>query len=266
MLRTPFLLNPRAVRKDIDKVLVEEPRHGRATARANAGSRRRLRARLDPDGEGGVTRLGMRRDNGHDKHFGEHLSPLYRWLRQQVNRPWRLVEGELAAQLDRRSVVQAHLFQHINDRVDTDTEWRDGEVWVRGWRGVAPLAEAGRDLFVHPRTGILLVNRARLAARRARKLARAQRPPPEKLLTAPHLAPDEQWHRIDGAWYALKLAELPAAPALAFDLRLRRVVGQREHAMLRALYGRPGVYAAGKRQLDGSTLRRHGLACDVEPV
>lgn len=250
------------MRKDIDKVLVEEPRHGRATARANAGSRRRLRARLDPDGEGGVTRLGMRRDQGHDKHFGEHLSPLYRWLRQQVNRPWRMVEGELAAQLDRRSVVQAHLFQHVNDRVDVDTEWRDGQVWVRGWRGAEPLAEAGRELFVHPRTGILLVNRARLAARRARKLQRqAQRAAPaDKLRVAPHLPPEEQWHRIEGHWYALTLAPLPAAPATAFDRGLRRAVGQRDHAVLKALYGVAGVYAEGKRQLDGATLRRHGLS------
>jgi len=249
------------VRKDIDKVLVEEPRHGRAQARAMAGSRRRLRARLDPDGEGGVVHLGMRRDKGHDKHFGEHLSPLYRWLRQQVSRPWHKVMGELEAQLDRRSVVQAHLFQHVAWRVDTRTEWRGGEVWVHGWGGLVPLAEAGRELFVHPRTGILLVNRARLAAQRARKQARAQRAAmPDKLTAAPHLPAGEQWHRIEGTWYVLTMAPLPPAPHPAFDMRLRRLVCTREQAMLKALYGAAGVYAAAKRQLDGPTLRRHGLA------
>jgi len=47
--------------------------------------------------------------------------PLYRYLRQQVNRSWAKVYGELCAQLDRRSVVQAHLFQHIEDKVAIET-------------------------------------------------------------------------------------------------------------------------------------------------
>jgi hypothetical protein len=97
----------------------------------------------------------MRRDALSRRHFGEHLGPLYRYLRQQVHRPWAKVYGELCAALDRRGVVQARLFQHIDDRVDGETVWQDGEVWVRNWRGLVPLKESRAELFVHLRTGIL---------------------------------------------------------------------------------------------------------------
>ena len=163
------------MRADMDKVLVESPRSGRRFAEAVKGQRRRRREQLDPDGEGGPRHQGMRRDGV--KRFGEHLGPLYRYLRAQVNRPWDKVYGELCAQLDRRSVVQQHLFEHLHDRVAVDTVWIDGQVWWRGrWRALTPLRESRVELYVHPRTGLLLLNRGRLAAaQQARRAPNARR-------------------------------------------------------------------------------------------
>ena len=148
------------MREDMAKVLVEEPRRGRAHARCIQGSRRRRWNRVDADGEGAPAHIGMQRVGLACKNFGDHLGPLYRYLRRQVNRPWNKVYGELCSVLDRRNVVQNHLFQHIGDRVAIDTRWVDGEVHARNGRGMQPLAETRYEMYVHPRTGILLVNRA----------------------------------------------------------------------------------------------------------
>ncbi len=250
------------MRADMSKVLVEEPRSGRAHARAIEGSRRRRRNHLDPDGEGGPARLGMTH-GGRSKWFGEHLGPLHRYLRQQVDRPWDKVYGELCAALDRRSVVQAHLFQHIADQVDVETTWHDGQVWVRSWRGRVPLAQSRAEMYVHPRTGILLVNRARVVERRRRKAERVERSlarEQDRRVGAP-LPADVQWHRIDGLWYELRLRTL-AGTEPAFDAVLRRLVTPADGALLRERYGTGQVYAHAKRQLGGRTLRQHGLAAD----
>lgn len=253
------------MRADMSKVLVEEPRHGRAYARVIAGTRRLARNRIDPDGEGGPVHLGMQGNCQRSKNFGEHLGPLYRYLRQQVNRPWAKVYGELCAALDRRSVVQAHLFQHIRDQVEYETVWHNDAVWVRSWRGMVPLAESRAEMFVHPRTGILLVNRARVIARRKNRQTRAEQAQagdPDRRVGLPHMAADVQWHRVDGIWYELSLRPVTDLTAISacFDVLLKRIVTPHQHQLLRQHYGSATHYAHHKRQLDAKTLRRHGLA------
>ncbi|HEX5686613.1 MAG TPA: hypothetical protein VFY73_21515 [Ideonella sp.] len=272
------------MRADMSKVLVEEPRHGRHYARAVAGARRLERHRIDPDGESAPSRFSMKQGWGN-KSFGEHLSPLYAYLRQQVDRPWNKVYSELCQAIDRRSTVQNHLFQHLYDRVEVDTEWRDGEVWVRRtWRGTVPLSESRAELYVHPRTGILLVNRARVIAKRRRATeqaadqAAAQQDRRTGLAGMPA---NEQWHRVDGVWYAVTLATLPCQGAdpkrdlPVYDVLLKRTVTRQNHDLLTQRYGCgprppsacghrrcrycPCRYAIAKRQLDTRTLRQHGL-------
>ncbi len=257
------------MRDDMAKVLVDSLRVGRAQARALAGSRRLQRHRLDPDGEGAAQHVGMRRDAIDRKHFGEHLAPLYRYLHQQVNRPWAKVYSELCAGLDRRSVVQAHLFEHLESRVAIATVWRDGEILVPFWGRFDTLAESRVELFVHPRTGILLPNRARLIAAQRRKQARAahaEEPHPDRRAGLPGMAPDCQWHRVDGLWYEVRMASLDAlgAGAAAYDVLLKRNVDGRQHALLSARYGGPALYAMAKRQLGGAALRANGLRSGID--
>jgi hypothetical protein len=82
--------------------------------------------------------------------------------------------AELNSGIDRRSTVQAHIFEHIDQFVVRDAVMRDGEVWVSafwwGRGGRAPLEEASHvELFVHPLTGILLPNRRLREARAAHR-------------------------------------------------------------------------------------------------
>lgn len=253
------------MREDMSKVLVEEPRWGRAFARTMKGKRRQNRQRVDADGEGAPVHLGMKRDGGGQKWFGEHLGPLRRYLRQQVNRPWSKVYGELCAALDKRSVVQAHLFQHIRDTVEHETLWQQGEVWCHNWRGLVPIAESRAELFVHPLTGIVLVNRKRQQAQReakAAKAANAQAPLAERREGQPGIAPGCQWHRVDGQWYEVRLGTLDPCDrkAKAYDLLLRREVGHGHRLELKERYGRGDAYAMHKRQLGHRELRRLNLA------
>ncbi|MFT3819751.1 MAG: hypothetical protein QM750_19335 [Rubrivivax sp.] len=255
------------MRSDTSKILVESPYVGRAWARPCQGTRRAHRQRLDPDGEGGPQRVGMGRER--DKHFGEHLSPLYRWLDLQAGRPWAKVWGELCANLDRRNVVQAHLFQHIGDHVEIHTVWRDDQVHAQTrWSGLKPIAECWSPLFVHPRTGILLRNRAREIAQRQRRLqrvARAAQPHPDRRSGLPGMADNCQWQRIEGIWYEVTLAPLPAGQTPVFDVVLGRSVDAKQRDLLRARHGRPDRYAVAKQQLGRKALRAHGLAC-AEPT
>jgi hypothetical protein len=247
------------MRDDMSKVLVESPRSGRAYARLMEGTRRRQRNRLDPDGEGGRNHSGMQRDG--NKHFGEHLGPLFRYLRQQVDRPWAKVYGELCAQLDRRNVVQAHIFQHIGQEVELDTVWQDDQVWVRGWRGLRPLSESRAAMYVHPLTGILLPNRARIVAAQRRRQAREHQrnaQPLNRRTGLPGMATDTQWHRLDGIWYELQLGVL-ADGSKAYDVVLKREVSLRDSSLLRDTYGCATRYATTKRQLGHKALRQHGL-------
>ena len=256
------------MREDMSKVLVESPRTGRARAHATEGTRRLRRHDLDPDGEGGRRHIGMRRDAIERKDFGEHLSPLYRWLDRQAGRPWAKVWGELCANLDRRNVVQAHVFQHIESHVETRTFWRDGQVCVSSrWHGLQSINECWSPLFVHPCTGILLRNRAREIAQRQRRqqrAARAELPHPDRRSGLPGMADNCQWQRIEGIWYAVTLAPLPADQAPVFDVVLGRSVDAKQRELLRARHGRPDRYAVAKRQLGRKALRAHGLAC-AEP-
>lgn len=249
------------MREDMTKVLVEEPRHGRAYARSVQGARRQRWNRVDPDGEGGPTHIGMQRDGLTNKHFGEHLGPLYRYLRQQVNRPWDKVYGELCSVLDRRNVVQNHLFQHIGDRVAIETKLVEGEVLVPSWRGLQPLSETRYEMYVHPRTRILLVNRAKEKAahrRKADREAKAQQLDAQRRVDIPGLAPDRQWHRIDGLWFEVQLRPL-VDEVPAYDVLLRRNVSAVNRALLIERYGFGDRYAASKRQLNHRTMVRHSL-------
>ena len=87
--------------------------------------------------------------NPYRKHFSDRLGPLERFLRQQVGRPWRKVEGEFRKALDTSTVIGRHLWDHAQRMVETEVRMApDGRaLCLRGY----PV----RDLYVHPRTGIL---------------------------------------------------------------------------------------------------------------
>jgi hypothetical protein len=79
------------MRDDMAKVVTERPRRGHGNkSKKTSGT---LIRHYDPD--------------------ANLLSPLKRYLRSCVGRPWRKVHSELSRTLDRRSVTGSHIWDHL---------------------------------------------------------------------------------------------------------------------------------------------------------
>jgi len=147
------------MRPDMHKVIVERPRRGsRGPFRAAVGRRNTPLEEL-PSKEG-----LQRRYLGRDlRALNENLAPLKRFLRKQVGRPWNKVYSEISARLRSTSAVQQHVRDHVWDYVERNALiGRDGVVYHHPRFGPPdPWPLRPGDLYVHPKTGILLAAKNR---------------------------------------------------------------------------------------------------------
>ena len=97
------------VRKDLHHLIVDTSRYRWSASRA------RVR-----DDDMDAQRAPMRNRTG--SWPGDRTSPLYRFLRKQVGRPWNKVNAELAQTFDQRSLRGFHLHSHIVDIVVFEVE------------------------------------------------------------------------------------------------------------------------------------------------
>jgi hypothetical protein len=215
------------MRSDMDRVLVERPRHNRPRPGRGLsfprGSKKNWAGR---DLECTPSREGMRRVH-HDwrKWPSENFAPLRRYLRSNVGRPWSKVHAEIRAQLRGGTTMQQHVLQHLWDFVVRRPIMKDGVAHdVRPFWGKRLLEsqEKWPRFYVCPRTGLL------------REAPRARRPPPVPSdLGRRVLSPTLELQRLAGVWFEVELAPWGAENA---------------RAVLR------------KRQLDSRTIRRLGLS------
>jgi hypothetical protein len=238
------------MREDMARVLVGRPRSGMRLRL----KRRKLHQNACRVPDDSLCREPMSRGRG-TKCLNENLSPLERYLRSQVGRPWNVVYSEISARLRISNAVQQHVRDHLRDFVAVHTWLEDGEVVLQriwGQRMALGDSSAGRLFYVCPSTGVLREH----APRRPRRVANSD--------------PDVRWQgpwrqlrRIESIWYALALAPIPEsllARAQARDCFLgetleRLLSGRETRDPLAAAYGRAGIYAAGKRQLAKRELR-----------
>ena len=148
----------RAMRSDMHKVIVERARRGAGVA-TRPGRRR--------DHDDLPSREGMRRRHvlaGSEKALNEHLAPLERYLRKQVGRPWNAIYRDINRRLRPDSAVQLHVRQHIRDFVEFDVELgQRGLVYgaIHGRFGAGRFPLRAGTMYVHPRTGILVLVKRR---------------------------------------------------------------------------------------------------------
>jgi len=205
----------------------------------------------------------MRAGYGY-RDLNENLNPLRRYLRAQVGRPWNKVYSEIAENIDRRNTVQQHIYQHLAAFVAIKVTRRNGQLVdltrdLAAWRSGA----LWQELYVDPRTGLLRVNEDYDSCRRdSSERARAQ----QAKIDARRRVLDEltQLHLLDGEWYEVRLARLPASvrPADAlFDVVMKRAVppAGKDLRERQRLYGSHQVYAVSKRQLSRREKKRHRL-------
>lgn len=170
------------MRSDMHKVIVERPRCGRSRAEpVKTGGPVAVRSAVEEqdDFDSGPKRA-PRFDK--DKYFNEHLGPLKRFLNRQVGRPWDKVYAEICAGIDRRSVIGAHVLQHVPDYVELPG---DGRRWRRGG-----------GLYVNPRTGMLM--------------RRKVEPRPAHVPKAPSFirsGPDRAFKKYGDLWFEVTLHE-----------------------------------------------------------
>lgn len=199
------------MRADMYEVLIERPRKG--------GGFRYLRTNKpqvrDWDGDDGFEdRVAPRQRR--TKFFDDHLQPLRRWLRKQVNRPWDKVYSELCATIDTRTTTGQHLLHHLRREVEHDCEQReDGRVYRKA--GCGSRGEQAVDgLFVHPRTGLLRHVEPRWkAAYLARREAAAR--PPDGLVV---LGGGRFLWRREGVWYDVHARHCAAKCPETVDFKL----------------------------------------------
>lgn len=252
------------MRKDMSKIIVERPRLGRGAA----GVQKPGRTRALVDDDGAPLRASAREPKKRvekSKSLNENLAPLRRFLEAQVDRPWNKVYSEISENLKATSTVQQHVRDHVEDFVAVKTRMRAGEVWVSGRRGRdMALKDSYQRLYVDPRTGLLRKNPHwktwNAEIRAARKQAEKVRAERLRKIDA-----TTQLHCFAGVWWEVKLAKVKLVKAkdangrtATFQAPFTDVVKRAKLSAMPAeeLYGKPGVYAAEKRQLNKTELKR----------
>ena len=253
------------MRHDMYKVIVERPRLGRGYTRCH---------RKPDDLEESPKQEGLRKRHRNRKHLNENLRPLERFLAAQVGRPWDAVYSEICAGIDRRNTVQQHIHQHLEDFVAMKVVEIDGELRANaGWRVLAPLSSPwAAKYFVHPRHGLLLLNRDRIEARRQLRIQR-KTAYIQQLTHARDgmhvIDAATQLHRIDGVWYRIEVAQVSDQAANnAFPIDILRKIPAHQCPTWQdskkitsnlTLYGRHDVYGIRKQQLNARELRHYRL-------
>lgn len=96
------------------------------------------------------------------KQLNENLTPLKRFLRAQVGRPWDKVYSEINEHVKVKNTVQAHIRQHIDNFIAIKTHRDDfGQVWDLTPR-YQPLLLSKGDLYVEDGIVKLLKNQAKI--------------------------------------------------------------------------------------------------------
>jgi len=247
------------MRSDMFEVIIERPRWGGKHGRGDgAGKGRRAEPRRQQEA---ATWEPVSQGRG-TKHLNENLRPLFRFLRSRLGQPWDAVRSEICALLDTGNAVQMHVRDHVKQMVEENTVLIDGSPHhAAGSRfgGERPITVGRLDgLYVCPRTGTL----------RMATVPRRRRPPSKEHPDVRRLDDAHEVRRIEGVWYLITLAPVPAPGserARCRDVVLGALLGEIDEARLHRTYGRRDRYGAVKKQLGSQEVRVLGLRASLSP-
>jgi hypothetical protein len=235
------------------KVVVERPRWG------SRQSNRKFSARLryvpghdyeeEPKKAYGFESHRIDRSRKYfAKEFTDVLGPLIGFLRKNVGRPWDRVYSELCGGLDKRKVTGLHIFQHLEDFVETNCCFVEGKpCHVGGWGG----GYAVRWFYVHPRSGLLCqAPPKRPGARKARRAAAL-----EEEVTFLRVNEETGYRKHEDIWYRVKLRRIHVRSWRPEDVVPVYDIFARKEARLG--YGEHWV-ATEKKQCNRDELKRVG--------
>jgi hypothetical protein len=197
------------MRSDLNKQLCEHERSG-----SENSFRQRRRDRTfqyqDPDGEDARFHESMTLRYTNDrKSFNENLSPLKGQVRKAIGRPWNKFYSEFCQVFDKRSVINQHILQHLEDFVCTKVYvGRDNELWVKRYGSPELLDGSSIEIYVDPRDGIIKKNRGYKPYRSYNREALLKREAEERLELR-RLDDNNVLRLIDGTWFHFELRDAP---------------------------------------------------------
>ncbi len=133
----------------MDKVLVTTPRVGSSMKnREVRENRRQQREGLYDDLPRYSSMKPKSRGWDNRKYLNEYLNPLVRFLQKNCNRPWNKVYSEICNNMDRRSAVKGHIFDHLLDYVCVKPTFKNKKPYTVGYNGLSPLYRTGWTFYV----------------------------------------------------------------------------------------------------------------------
>lgn len=200
------------MRSDLNKQLCERERAGHRKRYKEVRNRRKFKA-VDEEASNLSSREGMSWRHvraGDTKSFNENLNPLWGAVRKAVGRPWDAFYSDLCKTFDKRSVINQHILQHLEQFVERNIYEKDGQLVVRGFYGGQDrlLRESYVEYYVDPRDGILKKNKhyrsykAEIRARQAEREA-------EEAKVFRQLDAKNVLRKINDVWFHFELRPLP---------------------------------------------------------
>lgn len=197
------------MRKDFEKVLCEEPRHGSSMKNGQVKRGRRYKdLRNDHDKLDELPRKSQMKPKGRTlwrKHFGEHLAPLKRFLRSRVGKNWDKVNSEIRERVRANKATQLHILEHLEGYVHLHVEVENGRVFEvarRYYSSRSELYDTGYTFYVDPKTNILRVPKKMPPWRTWSGSRTSTQNPSFKAKNG------EYYEKIHNVWYAVEYAEL----------------------------------------------------------
>jgi len=133
----------------MDKVLVTTPRVGSSMKNGEIKkNRRKMREGRHEELSSYSSMKPKSRSWDDRKQLNEYLTPLVRYLKKNCGRPWDKVYSEICKNMDRRGVVQDHIFQHLFDYVERNPTFKDGKPHSTGYGGIYPIYKNGWTFYV----------------------------------------------------------------------------------------------------------------------
>ena len=263
------------MRKDLNKVLCERPRHLHEDKYRYYRRAKKFSASRGEECEDLPTREGMKvryNHGGWNKTFNEHLSPLKGIIRKSVGKKWDRVFSELCQVFDRRSVINQHIVQHLRDFIGIETSVdKDGLIWVKErWREV-PITDGWYEFFVDPRTGIVRKNKHFRSYRQALK-QKAARAKAEDFKIHRVIDEKTELFLVKDVWFIAEVRDTPRKEhrikkTSSFSKNMTYYVSEYDEVYDVILgkhvrYPYASKYAVSKRTASHKELKKYGIVKD----
>jgi hypothetical protein len=237
------------------KLLVERPRTGRAMARYKRKGT--VREALWSEREDAQTTHASMRSKKYRwwyKDLNENLAPFWRFIDGCVGRPWVKVYSEICEHVDRSSAVQAHILQHVWDRIERNPVFRDGKVYAIPRFSDEP-KEIEHQSYYIDRIGILRRGKG-LSYRQREALRKAGKDTPRYVALSPgRLAKQDR----SGIWYEVIVAEKPRGVPVRDAWFNEEILADAANLFrwdTLTEYGEKLLYAVSKRAMNSREIAR----------